>query len=147
MGLSSTPIQIEWFHHLEGEKTKLNWFLLEVALDYYGRIRDGQELSAYRERYDERQVAQFCTYYARRLKQSLLNYLQGRRKTVIFYLDYVEDFYPHHDRQLNLALHRMAKASFDHMWYACRGCPQGCLEDYGSRCLVFDTYGEGGRLR
>jgi len=44
MGLCYTPIKLEWFYYLEGEKTKLNWFLLEIALEYYDRIRDSQEL-------------------------------------------------------------------------------------------------------
>jgi hypothetical protein len=39
MGANYTPIQIEWFYYLEGNKTKLNWFLLETALEYFFRLQ------------------------------------------------------------------------------------------------------------
>jgi len=144
MGLSFTPIQIEWFYHLEGEKTKLNWFLLETALEHFSRIRQSDALEAYRKQYDEQQVAQFCTYYARRMKDSLLNCLRGRRRTVIHYSAYVDDFYPHHDEQMNRAIEDIAVEAWSHMLSACENCPQQCLADYASRSYVFDTYGDEG---
>jgi len=77
-----SPIRMEWFYRLHDEKTKLGWYLLELALEYYGRIMDSPELGSYRERYSEGQIAQYCAYYARRLKESLLKYMRGQRKTV-----------------------------------------------------------------
>ena len=82
MGLNYTPIKIEWFYYLEGDRTKLNWFLLEVALEYYTRIKSSPELASYREQYDEMQIAQYCTYYVRRLKEGVLKCLQGKRKRI-----------------------------------------------------------------
>jgi len=87
MGANYTPIQMEWFYYLEGDKTKFNWFLLETALEYFFHIRSCEGLATYRKQYDDRQIAQFCTYYARRMKKSLLNCLRGRTKSVIHYRD------------------------------------------------------------
>lgn len=140
MIMNLSPIQMEWFYYLEGEKTKLNWFLLEIALEYFDQIRDNSELASYRERYDEPQIAQFRAYYARRLRQSLLSYLNGRRKSVVFYGEYAGDFYPSHDAALTRVLSRVAREAFDHMWYGCKGCPQQCLRDHKARSPLFDEY-------
>ena len=140
MLFNTTPIQMEWFYDLEGEKTKLNWFLLETTFEYYDRIRDSNELAAYREQYGEQHIAQFCTYYSRRMKKSLLNCLSGKRKSVIHYREYISDFYPHHSNELNNILDEIAYDAWSHMLSACENCPQQCLFDYGSRCLIFDTY-------
>jgi hypothetical protein len=135
-----TPIQMEWFYDLEGDKTKLNWYLLEISMEYYSRIVESPELASYREQNDEKQIALYCAYYARRLKKSLLDYLRGRRKTVRFYQDYVSDYYPQYDDRLTGSISRMARASFDHMWPMCRACPQQCLWEYEDRSPLFDEY-------
>ena len=144
MGLSYTPIKIEWFHNIEGEKTKFNWFLLETALEHYSRIMDSEALSSYRELYSKEQIALFCTYYARRMKTSLLNSLRGRRKSIVAYLDYIDDYYPNHGREMNTALRAAANAAWGHMLEACMRCPQQCLDDYNSKSMDFDIYGSGG---
>jgi hypothetical protein len=140
MSLSHIPIKMEWFYYLEGEKTKLNWFLLEIALEYYDRIMDSPELESYREQYDKKQIAQYCTYYARRVKESLLKCLRGQRKNILLYPEYIEDFYPHHTKSQNKALGKVGKEAVDHMLSACEDCPQQCLIDYRSRSMVFDEY-------
>jgi len=140
MIMNPSPIQMEWFHSLEGEKTKLNWFLLEIALEYYSRIMEEPELASFRERYGEAQIAQYCAYYARRIKESILRYLRGQRKSVIFYHDYAGDFYPHHDGRMNALLSRVARGSFDHLCSGCIACPQRCLWEYEERSPLFDEY-------
>ena len=136
----NAPIRMEWFYHLYDDNTKFDWYLLEFALEYYGRIIDNPELSSYRERYSEEQIAQYCAYYARRLKESLLKYIRGQRKTVIFYREYAGDFYPHHDDDLTAVLSNTARESFDNMWPECRACPQQCLWEHEDRSPLFDEY-------
>jgi len=140
MLFNKTPIQMEWFYNLEGEKTKLNWFLLETALECYTRIQDSEVLVPYRKQYNNQQIAQFCSYYARRMKKSLLNFLKGRVKSVIHYKNYVDDYYPHHDGRLNRTVEDILIEAWSHMLAACVKCPQGCLYDYESRTTLFDEY-------
>jgi hypothetical protein len=140
MGLNYTPIEMEWFYYIEGEKTKLNWFLLEVALEYYVRIRDNGELANYREQYDERQRAQYCAYFAKRLKKNLLNCLRGQRKTVVIDQEHINDFYPHFSDAISDLLAKVAKDAVGHMLAACEHCPSQCLRDYRARCPSFDHY-------
>ena len=139
---SSTPINMSWFHNLEGEKTKLNWFLFEVALEYYDRIMYSPDLKSYRERYDKEQIAQYCTYYVRRMKAGLLKFLRKQRKCINLYQEHITDFYPHHSHQLNSALSEVAEEALTHMLAACKNCPQQCLLDYRSRTADFDIYKE-----
>ena len=140
MGLSYTPIQIEWFYHLEGNRTKLNWFLLEVALEYYGRIMESPELKSYRDQYNKEQIAQYCTYYVRRMKEGLLKCIRGQRKRSNIYQEHITDFYPHHTHQMNSTLSAVAEEALTHMLSACKNCPQQCLIDYQSRSMDFDVY-------
>jgi hypothetical protein len=138
--MNLSPIQMEWFLNLEGYKTKLNWYLLEFALEYYDFICKSPVLGYYREQYNEEQIAQYCAYYARRLKESMLNYLRGRRKNVIFYSEYAADFYPHHDDELTRTLNRLAREAFDYLNDGCEFCPQRCYIDYESTSPLFDEY-------
>jgi hypothetical protein len=141
MGLSFTLIQKEWFYYIEGEKTKLNWLLLETALEHYGRIRDCGALAAYREQHGEDQIAQFCAYYARRMRKRLLDCLRGRAKSVICDQAYVADFYPQHGCQLAGTLNHAANEAWGPMLAGCGGgCPQQCLRDHKARNPLFDEY-------
>ena len=140
MILNNSHIQMEWFYDIEGEKTKLNWYLLELSLEYYDRIKGSPELSDYRAEYGDKHIAYYCAYYARRLKKSLLNYIKGRNKTVIFYQEYVSDYYPQFCDQKTLLMSRMARESFDQMWPGCRACPQQCLWEHEEKSPLFDEY-------
>ena len=140
MMFSQTPFEMGWFYNLEGYKTKINWLLMEIALEYYDHIMDSQTLADYRKQYDDKQIAQYCTYYVRRLKESLLKCLRGQRKNVIFYRDYIDDFYPHHTEQQNRVLSKVAMEAFDHMMSSCEHCPQQCLRDYRSISHDFEIY-------
>jgi hypothetical protein len=129
---------MEWFYGLDGGKTKLNWFLMEIALDYYDRIKSSPALSSYLKQYGDGQRAQFCAYFSRRLKGSVLRRLSGQEETVIIDQGHIDDFYPHHTGQMNKALAKVAADAVNHMLSACSNCPQGCLYDHNARTTLFD---------
>jgi len=134
------PMRMEWFHNIDGDRTKLNWFLMETALEHYDRIMDSDALLPYRQLYTKEQIAIFCTYYARRMKESLLDNLRGRRKNIIIRYEYIDDFYPNHDSKTNDLLRAAADDAWGHMLEACEKCPQRCLDDYKSRNFNFDIF-------
>ena len=140
MKMNNSPIQMEWFYNLEGEKTKFNWFLLEIALEYYSRINVSGELKAYRKQYSNKEIALYCTYYARRAKSDLLKYVKGQRKYLYTYEEYIEDFYPHHPVEQNERLSKIGNETWEHMLKACETCPQQCLKDYRSNSIFFEKY-------
>ena len=137
---NTTPIRVEWFYHIEGNKSKLSWFLFEFALGYYEAINSSPELEDYRRQYGERDIAQYCSYFARRIKESILNELRGRTKRVIFYERYISDFYPHHDSELDFAMNRIAMEAFEALQTKCDDCPQRCLYDYMAISAYFDEH-------
>lgn len=137
---SRTPIKIEWFYSLEGEKTKLNWFLFEIALEYYDHIKDNTELSEYRKEYDDKQIAQYCVYHAKRMKESLLRFLKGQRKSIILNRDYIAEFYHDNTVATNKALHKACMEAWEQILSACENCPVQCLNDYTARSMDFDIY-------
>jgi len=140
MLFNHTPIQMEWFYYLEGEKTKLNWFLMEVALEYYDRIMGNAGLESYRELYSKEQIGQYCTYYVRRMKDGLLKFLRGQRKNINIYQEHIADFYPHQSHRQNSALNAVAQEVLEHMLSACKNCLQRCLSNYQSKSADFDIY-------
>ena len=97
-------------------------------------------MEPYRGQYDGQQIAQYCAYYAKRMKKSLLNNLRGRTKHIIFYEEYISDFYPHHDNELNGILNGAAMEAFEELQPGCRACPQMCLRDYRGISPFFDEY-------
>ncbi|MDR0295827.1 MAG: hypothetical protein LBH91_06585 [Prevotellaceae bacterium] len=129
---------MEWFINLEGDKTKLNWYLMELAMDYYTIAMKKPELEDYRSQYDGLHIARYCTYYARRMKKSFLSCLRGRTKRIIFYEEFITDFYPHHNGGLNDMLNRLAIEAFEEMQLNCEGCPHICLRDYRGYMPMFD---------
>ena len=137
---NTTPIRVEWFYYIEGNKSKLNWFLFEFALGHYDAINSSPEFEDYRRQYGERHIAQYCSYFARRIKESILNELRGRTKRVIFYERYISDFYPHHDSELDFAMNRIAMESFEALQTKCDDCPQRCLYDYMAISAYFDEH-------
>jgi len=131
---------MEWFICLAGERTKFNWFLLEVALEYYDRIMESPELKSYREQYGKEQIGQYCTYYVRRMRAGLMKFLRGQKKSINIYQEHITDFYPHHSHQMNGTLNAIAEEALTHMLSACKNCPQQCMLDYQSRSTDFDIY-------
>ena len=134
------PMRYEWFHNIEGYRTKFNWFLMETALEHYDRIMENDGLAKYRELYTKERIALFCTYFARRMKESLLINLRGKRKSIRLYNEYIDDYYPNHDRETNELLLEMAEDAWSHKIDSCEHCPKQCLIDYKSSCIDFDIY-------
>jgi len=132
---------MKWFYHLYGNKTKLNWFLYEFALEYYDHIMDNPELQEYRKQYSKEQIAQYCTYFSRRLKESILKAVRGQRKSIIFYQEHIADFYPHFTNKRLQILSTTAIKSYEDLEF-CKTCPENCLNDYESRSYNFETHKE-----
>jgi len=134
---NGTPIKKEWFYSLEGEKTNLNWFLFESAMEIYDHIRRTPGLADYRKQYNEQQIAQFCTYYARRVKSYMLTNRRAGDDSIT-YGEYVNDFYPQHSKEMNHALWIVACVAFAQIQSNCKHCPQDCLAEHMARNPYFE---------
>lgn len=131
---------MEWFHDVHGQKTKLDWFLFEIALEYYDCIKKNMDLASYREKYNEEQIAQYCTYYSRRMKDNFIKNFKGRTKNIMIYGEYIGDYYPHHTTEENTRLQDVAMEAIESILQVCASCPQDCQQDYDSMSVFFDQY-------
>ena len=86
---------------MEGEnpKIKLNFFLYEVALEYYTHIKQEKSLEWYRRKHKDREIAEFCRYYAKQMKKSILERLAGKTDATVIDEEYITSFYPKNSRK------------------------------------------------
>jgi hypothetical protein len=89
-----SPIKAEWFYKDESEKTKINWFSFEYALEFYTFIMKSEALRKYRARYSSAEIAAFCAYFAKKMKKSVYDWLAGTTSAVIIDEEYIVDYYP-----------------------------------------------------
>ena len=66
------PVKASWFYTLNSEKIKFNWFCYEFACVFFEHLRGNKDrkLRKWLHARTEEQVAEFCAYFAKRLKKS-----------------------------------------------------------------------------
>jgi hypothetical protein len=146
MKMTGKDIKAEWFYENEEGKTKLNWFLYEVALEYHSFIKDAPGLKAFKRSYGAGNIALFCTHYAKQMKKSVLDQLKGKTDAVILDEEYISDFYPRMPRTQVLMLMRVAEQAWESHLSVCGVCPARCLSEKEQRCEMFDNYAKDGLL-
>ena len=128
------------FYSGEEEKTKLNWFLFEYALELYSTIRRDKELLARLngKGVGEAELAQFCVRYAKGTKMQILDKLAGKIPQVRFDYGEVEARLPAiGDALVDRVLTRAAEA-WDTQTEGCAMCPTRCISERDQRCTMFD---------
>jgi hypothetical protein len=109
-------------------------------------IKDTPELKAFRKSYGDRNIALFCAHYAKHMKQSIFERLEGKTEATIFYEEYITDFYPKLEPgQVGLLMDAAEKAWDSHL-SACEACPTRCISEKDDKCFMFDSYAEQGLL-
>ena len=146
MKIPWSDIKAEWFYENEAGKTKLNWFLYEVALEYQMFIKDTAGLKAYRKSHGDRNIAFFCAHFAKQMRQSLQDKLDGKTDATIIYEEYITDFYPEMQKQDVLLLMETAKRAWDSQLSGCETCQTQCISEKEQRCELFDSYKKDGLL-
>jgi len=127
------------FYSDEHEKTKLNWFCYQLALSFYLAVTSklGKKLEK-RYRIDEEEIADFSIYFAKRMKEIILQKLSGEIETVYFSYDLVEAYFPTlSDRMVDKMLDAIAEA-WDELLSICESCPNRCVTERDEYCTMFD---------
>ena len=138
--LESEAIKAEWFLEGENPKIKLNWFLYEVALEYYSFIQRSKALSQYRVAHSETEIARFCTYYAKRMRKSVLARLAGLTDATVIEEECISDYYPENSARTNRSLLKAACEAWDSHLAVCEICPTRCISERDRYCGFFDSY-------
>ena len=127
------------FYSNEQEKTKLNWFCYESALSFYLAIK-GKLGDKLEKKYgiDEEEIADFSIYFAKKMKEIILQKLSGEIETVYFSYDLVEEYFPFlSDRLINKMLDALGGA-WDGLLSICESCPNRCVSEKDEYCTMFD---------
>ena len=138
------PIKAEWFYKDESERTKINWFCFEYTLEFYTFIIKNKSLQKYRARNSSGEIAAFCAYFAKRMKKSLYDQLDGITQEVIIDEEYIADYYPKNTQRQNIVFMDVAGEAWDSLLSTCEICPVRCISERGERSEFFDRYDKGG---
>jgi len=126
------------FYSVEHEKTKLNWFCYELALNFEHTITSELEKKLRRRGIFEEHIADFSIYFAKKMKGIILQKLSGEIEKVYFSYDLVELYFPTlNDRLVNKILDAVAKA-WDEQLSICEICPTRCISEKDVYCTMFD---------
>lgn len=132
-----TPDQ---FYSKEREKTKLNWFCFEYALELEKSIKAARGLRSKlsRKGVDAAQVSGFCVDYSKHMKEEVLLQVSGRIPQVRIRYEPIERFFPQiGDALVDQLLAAAAKAWDSHLG-CCVVCPTRCISEKEQRATMFD---------
>lgn len=136
-GKQITPDQ---FYSKEREKTKVNWFCFEYALELEKSIRADRGLwsKLSRKGVDAAQVAGFCVDYSKHMKKEVLLQVSGRIPQVRIRYEPIENFFPTIGDALVDQLLTAAAKAWDSQLECCIVCPTRCISEKGQRSMMFD---------
>jgi hypothetical protein len=141
-------IPASWFYMDEREKVKINWLLYEFACKFYEYIEESRNkaVTRWKARHSDEQVAEFCAYYSKRMRQSVLNLLDGTTGMTEVYEDYISDYCHVNTHRDNAAIQEVGRIAWDDLMGVCAACPCKCLHNIYERCEFFDRMEHGGYL-
>lgn len=128
------------FFSTNKDKTKLNWFLFEYALELEAFVWRDKELGK-RLRgmgIGEREVAAFCVSHAKHMKREILDRVSGKTKNVRIGYEEVEAYFPTIGDELVDRLLTKAAEAWDSQTEACVVCPTRCISEKEQRAPMFD---------
>jgi len=128
------------FHNSETEKTKLNWFLFEYALEYEAHIQRDMKLHTRLDRkgVDDRAIAVFCIQHAKQMRWPILDRVSGKSGSIEFGYRSIEAYFPRiGDALVNHLLTTAAKA-WDSLTDKCVSCPTRCISERDKKAMMFD---------
>jgi len=129
------------FFSTNEDKTKLNWFLFEYALELEASVWRDKEL---RERLrdkdiGDREVAAFCVSHAKLMKREILDRVSGKTENVRIGYKEIEAYFPIIGDALVDRLLMKAVEAWDSQTKACVVCPTRCISEKEQRAPMFDA--------
>jgi len=143
-----SPVQASWFYMFESEKVKLNWFLYEYACTLFDHIKHTRKkaLTKWKSQRSEEQLAEFCAYFSKRMRQSVLNRLSGLTEETEGDEEYICDYCHTNTHLENVAILDAADKAWEKLLDICVVCPNRCVSERYERCEFFDRMERGGYL-
>ena len=137
-------IEASWFYTLKSEKIKFNWFCFEYALKLYDCIKESTKLKKWASGMTDLQLAYFCAYFSKRMKQSVEIRLSGLSDATEGDEEYVADYCHTNTHRQNVDILDVAGIAWDELVSVCETCPTRCISERYLRCEFFDRMERGG---
>jgi hypothetical protein len=137
-------IQASWFYTYEFEKVKFNWFCFEFALKLYDNIKVSKQLKKWILNVNDIEIANFCAYFAKRMKKSVEDRLAGITDVTEADEEYLTDYYHTNTPKQNAVILRIIEKAWEQLLSVCVTCPTRCLSERHARCEFFDRMERGG---
>ncbi len=134
----NSPIKASWFYVFASEKIKFNWFCYEYSCTFYDHIRKSEKLKKWRSGRSDLQIAEFCAYFAKRMKQSVLDKLAGITDATTADEEYIADYCHENTHSQNIVLMEVAGEAWDELLSSCELCPKRCISERYARSEFFD---------
>jgi len=143
-----SPVKASWFYTLKNEKIKFNWFCFEFACKYYEHLikTNNKKLKKWLSKRSGLQVAEYCAYFSKRMKLSVINRLAGITEETIADEEYISDYCHTNKHSENTALIEVAEEAWDELTEVCVTCPTRCVSERYAWCEFFDRMERGGYL-
>jgi len=137
-------VKAENFYQDNGDKIKLNWFCYEYANNLYSAIKSSQKLAPYVTSHKPAQIADFCLYFAKRMRRSLYLKQTGTNKNIEINAQYVYEYNPKSSRKQAQTLIEAAQTAWEETTIPCSVCPSRCLLEPFELAPMFDTLAKTG---
>ena len=137
---SEDLIPSSWFYMELTEKIKLNWFLFEFACTFYEHIRNSKikRIIDWKAKYTDEQIAHFCAYYAKRMKESIINSYESGSDTMEAFDEFLTDYFHTNTHRENDVIANLAGMAWENLMETCDICSASCLEKPMDYCVLFD---------
>ena len=137
---SHPHIRTTWFYIDDDEKTKLNWLVYEYACELYGVILKSRKksLKAWKAARSDEQIADYCAYYAKRMRRSLIKMLEGRSRTIDALGAFVTDYVHSTTYEVSDELTELGGVAWNQLMAICAACPQRCMPEANRLSSFFD---------
>lgn len=145
---AESMIPASWFYRDESKKNMINWFLYELALKLYDHIQDSslKPLKRWKARLSDKQVAEFCAYYAKRMRVSVLEKIEGGSGIIALYDTYLADYCHANTKSEDEAIGKVVEAAWGALLQNCAVCGRMCVVRGDEPCEFFDRMEHGGYL-
>lgn len=140
-------IPASWFYRDNSQKTMINWFLYELALKLYDYIQASKlnPLKRWKARLSNKQVAEFCAYYSKRMRVSVHENIEGSG-IIALYDIYLTDYCHTNTKSEDEALSKVVAAAWGDMLKSCAACGCRCAVRGDDYCEFFERMERGGYL-
>lgn len=126
------------FYTSESEKIKLNWFCYEFSMVIYDNLKNEIGPRLKRHKISDEGLTEFSVYYAREMKNMILEQLSGKIEKICISYEPIESYFPRLGAGLINKMTDIISDSWDEMLSFCEVCPTRCVSEKDVYCTMFD---------